>query len=97
MGRDSDNVEQTNDVKGATERRSGNLDRRGAQRLRASADHKRRATNVLTASEAASFLKVSRQALYEAAGRDEIPHRRIGKRFVFSRDALLSWLECGYA
>lgn len=97
MGRSSENAEQTRAIKGATERRIGNLDRRRAQPWLASTDHTKLATDVLTASEAASFLKVSRQALYEAAGRDEIPHRRIGKRFVFSRGALLSWLECGYA
>jgi excisionase family DNA binding protein len=52
---------------------------------------------VLSASQAAELLGVSRQSLYEAAGRKEIPHRRIGKRFVFSRAALLAWVSCGFA
>ena len=88
---------QTANMKSATERRQGDTDRRRGQLMPSGVEMGLTPTNVLTASEAADFLKVSRQALYEAAGREEIPHRRIGKRFVFSRDALLSWLECGYA
>lgn len=49
---------------------------------------------VLTAKEAAEFLRISRDSLYDAAGRGDIPHRRIGKRMVFSRARLLAWLEC---
>lgn len=54
-------------------------------------------TDVMTAKEAAQFLRVSRQALYDCASRHEVPHRRIGQRYVFSRRTLLTWLECGYA
>ena len=51
----------------------------------------------MSAQKAADFLGVSRQTLYESAGRHEVPHRRIGKRYIFSRSALLSWLQCDSA
>lgn len=53
--------------------------------------------DAMAALEASQFLGVSRQALYEAAGRQEVPHRRIGKRYVFSRRALVRWLSCDCA
>ena len=49
--------------------------------------------DVLTAVEAAAFLGVSRWTLYASANRREVPHRRIGRRMLFSRRALLLWLE----
>ena len=48
---------------------------------------------VLTAREAAAFLGIGKNALYEAVGRKEIPCRRIGRTLRFSRSALLKWLE----
>lgn len=48
---------------------------------------------VLTADAAADLLKVSRWTLYAAANRGEVPHRRLGKRLLFSRSALMRWLE----
>jgi excisionase family DNA binding protein len=51
------------------------------------------ATEVLTADEAAALLGVSRWTLYSAANRHEVPHRRLGRRMLFSRRALLLWLE----
>ena len=52
---------------------------------------------VLNAKEAAKFLRISCDSLYNAVGRGDIPHRRIGKRMVFSRARLLSWLACNNA
>lgn len=49
---------------------------------------------VLTADEVAAFLRVDRKTVYDAVGRGEMPHRRVGKRLVFSRTALLDWLAC---
>lgn len=49
---------------------------------------------VLSADEAARLLGVNRKTVYDAAGRGEIPHRRLGKRIIFSRAALLDWLAC---
>jgi excisionase family DNA binding protein len=51
------------------------------------------ATEVLTADEAAALLGVSRWTLYSAANRHEVPHRRLGRRMLFSRRALLLWLD----
>jgi excisionase family DNA binding protein len=48
----------------------------------------------MTADEVAAYLGVNRKTVYDAAGRLEIPHRRVGKRLVFSRAALLNWLSC---
>jgi excisionase family DNA binding protein len=49
---------------------------------------------VMTADEVADFLGVDRKTVYEAACRAEVPHRRMGKRLLFSRSALLDWLRC---
>ena len=49
-------------------------------------------TDVLTVEEAAVFLKVGRNTLYDACGRNEVPCRRIGRQIRFSRAALVTWL-----
>ena len=49
--------------------------------------------DVLTAREAAALLRLGRDSLYAAANRGEIPHRRVGRRMLFSREALLAWLR----
>ena len=48
--------------------------------------------DVLTATEAAKVLRIGKNQLYEAAGRGEVPHRRIGRTLRFSRKALVDWL-----
>ena len=47
----------------------------------------------MTVDQAAAFLKMGRNAVYDAIGRGQIPHRRIGKLIRLSRAALLRWLE----
>jgi excisionase family DNA binding protein len=47
---------------------------------------------VMDADELATFLGVDRKTVYDYAGRGEIPHRRLGKRLLFSRTAIVSWL-----
>ncbi len=47
---------------------------------------------VLSAEEAAKLLKIGKNTLYEAVGRGEVPHRRIGRSIRFSRSGLLEWL-----
>lgn len=49
-------------------------------------------TEVLTAEEAAVFLRIGKGQLYEAAGRGDIPCKRIGRTIRFSRSALVRWL-----
>lgn len=47
----------------------------------------------MTADEVAALLGVSRQTVYDSASRGEIPHRRLGRRVIFSREAVLAWLN----
>lgn len=47
---------------------------------------------VLTVEDAAKFLRIGKSQLYEALGRGDIPHRRIGKTYRLSRTALVIWL-----
>jgi excisionase family DNA binding protein len=46
----------------------------------------------MSADEVAAFLGVDRKTVYTAANRNQIPHRRLGKRILFSRTALALWL-----
>lgn len=50
-------------------------------------------TEIMTADEAAEFLGVDRNTVYDYAGRGVIPHQRLGKRILFGRAALVSWLD----
>jgi excisionase family DNA binding protein len=56
-------------------------------------------SDVLTVDEGAAFLRIGRNALYDAIARGEIPHGRIGKSIRLSRAALVRWLDrsCGAA
>jgi excisionase family DNA binding protein len=47
---------------------------------------------VMDADELAAFIGVDRKTVYDYAGRGEIPHRRLGKRLLFSRSAIVAWL-----
>jgi excisionase family DNA binding protein len=49
--------------------------------------------DILTVEQAAKFLRLGRNAVYDAIGRGEIPHRRIGRTIRLSRVVLLRWLE----
>ena len=51
-------------------------------------------SDVLTADEVAELLRVNVKTVYDAAGRGEIPHRRLGRRLLFSRSTVLAWLSC---
>jgi excisionase family DNA binding protein len=48
---------------------------------------------ILTADEVAKMLRVDRKTVYEAAQRGELPHRRLGRRLLFERGAVLRWLR----
>ena len=48
---------------------------------------------VLTADQLAALLGVNRKTIYEAVARNEIPHRRLGRRLIFERGAVLRWLR----
>jgi excisionase family DNA binding protein len=49
--------------------------------------------DVMTADEVAEFLGVDRNTVYDYAGRGVTPHQRLGKRILFRRGALVSWLD----
>ena len=49
--------------------------------------------DVLTVEEAARFLRVGKNQLYDAIGRGEVPHVRIGKTIRLSRAALVEWMR----
>ena len=42
--------------------------------------------------ELATFLGVNRKTVYDYAKRNLIPHRRLGRRIVFSRTQVVAWL-----
>lgn len=46
----------------------------------------------MCAEQLARFLGVNRKTVYEYAARNVIPHRRLGRRIVFSREQVVSWL-----
>lgn len=48
--------------------------------------------DVLNALEAAGFLRISEKTLRDLASRGEIPCRRIGREYRFSRTKMLDWL-----
>ena len=48
---------------------------------------------ILTLPEAASLLRIKEPTLKDAAERKQLPGRRIGDEWRFSRAALLSWLS----
>ncbi|MGN6108417.1 MAG: helix-turn-helix domain-containing protein [Kofleriaceae bacterium] len=48
---------------------------------------------VMTADEVAEFLGVDRNTVYDYAGRGVIPHQRLGKRILFRRAKIVSWLD----
>lgn len=47
---------------------------------------------VMDADQVAALLRVNRKTVYDYAGRGQIPCRRLGKRMLFSRTALMAWL-----
>jgi len=50
---------------------------------------------VLTVAEARTFLRLSRNSIYAAISRNEIPHLRIGKRILLPKAALERLLARG--
>ena len=47
----------------------------------------------MTAEEVAAVLRVNRKTVYEYAARHRIPHQKLGKRILFSKSALIAWLN----
>jgi excisionase family DNA binding protein len=51
------------------------------------------AEDVLTAGQVAEMLGLSLKTVYESAARGRIPCRRVGRRCLFFRPAIVAWLE----
>lgn len=49
--------------------------------------------DIIDVRAASELLRVGRHVLYALCGRNQIPHRRVGKHLRFSRSALMRWLE----
>jgi len=50
---------------------------------------------VLTVEDAAAFLRMNSKTVYAAVAAGEMPGRKVRKRTVILRDALLDWLRTG--
>ncbi len=50
-------------------------------------------SEVLSAEEVASMLGVDVKTIYDKANRGQIPCRRLGRRILFGRRAILDWLN----
>ena len=48
---------------------------------------------IMNAEETAVFLRINRKTVYEYSARNRIPHQRLGRRILFSKAALLEWLN----
>ena len=48
---------------------------------------------VMTAAEVAKFLRVDIKTVYAEVNAGQLPGRRVGRRVVFLREALLDWLR----
>lgn len=49
--------------------------------------------DVLVLTEAAKYLRVSPSLLYRMARERSVPCTKLGRRYVFTRDALTKWLQ----
>lgn len=50
-------------------------------------------SEVMTADQVAELLGVDRNTVYDKANRGQIPCRRLGRRILFGRRAILDWLN----
>lgn len=50
-------------------------------------------TNILTVSELAKYLKLSRAKVYQMAQRGELPGTKLGTHWRFRKDLIDHWLE----
>jgi excisionase family DNA binding protein len=48
---------------------------------------------VIDVAAVGKMLRIGRNKIYEMVARNEIPHRRFGRRIRFSRAAIMRWLD----
>ena len=51
------------------------------------------ADEVIDVAAVGKMLRIGRNTIYEMVARNEIPHRRFGRRIRFSRTAIMRWLD----
>lgn len=51
------------------------------------------AAEVMSVDELAEMLGVDKKTIYDKANRGQIPCRRLGRRVLFGRRAILDWLN----
>jgi excisionase family DNA binding protein len=49
--------------------------------------------DVIDVAAVGKMLRIGRNKIYEMVARNEIPHRRFGRRIRFSRAAIMRWLD----
>jgi excisionase family DNA binding protein len=57
------------------------------------AQHTATDNDVIDVGGVVELLHVGRNMVYEMVARNEIPHRRFGRRIRFSRTAIMRWLD----
>lgn len=50
---------------------------------------------IFTIEEAAAFLKLAKQTVYQLVSKKAVPHYKRNKRLYFKRSELLEWIEEG--
>jgi excisionase family DNA binding protein len=53
--------------------------------------------DAISADDVADMLGMDRKSIYNAANRGQIPCRRVGRKLLFSRTAVLAWLQSAHA
>ena len=48
---------------------------------------------ILNVDDVARLLMVNKDTVYDYANAGVLPHRRLGRRLLFSRRAILAWVE----
>ena len=57
-------------------------------------DHTVKSSKLMTVIEAAELLRTTSKAIYSMVARGQLPGLvRIGRRLLFDREALLSWID----
>ena len=59
-------------------------------------DEESSADAVLAVEDVAKLMRVGRNTIYALVGRNQIPHRRLGKQIRFSRASVMSWLSTSW-
>lgn len=49
-------------------------------------------STIMTTQEVTEWLGINRKTLYSAVATGEIPARKIGRKYLFSRSAIMAWL-----